>query len=466
MKLIDNILDKTTMYRLVLYFLMLLAVFGFFLQPPIYFALSLVFLIAVSWLTNYIFSKVFVAPTNLESVYISALILSLIIPPAQNLPGFVFLFWAAILTQVSKYILAIGKKHIFNPVGIAVVISGLVLNKYATWWIADPWTFPIVLIGGLLVVHKLRRFKMIISFFLTSIFIIFINGNSVKGFITSSPLLFFAFIMFTEPLTSPVYKQWQIVYGIMVGILFNLRGFSPEMALIIGNIFAYFVSSKDKLVLTLKEKIQIAPDIYDFIFSSNRKINFTSGQYMEWTLPHSKPDSRGTRRFLTLASSPTEPDIRLGVKYYESSSSFKKALLNLNTPIVASQLGGEFVLPKDKNTKLVFVAGGIGITPYRSMIKYLIDKNEMRDIVLIYINKTAEEIVYKDIWDQSGIKTIYINTSEVGHLNSQTIADNVPDYKDRTWYISGPHPMVSATKELLKSLQIPHIKIDFFPGLV
>ena len=276
--------------------------------------------------------------------------------------------------------------------------------------------------------------------------------------------------MLTEPLTSPSSKLFQIVYGTIVGILFNFKGFTPELALVSGNIFAYLVSSKDKLVLTLKQKIQVAPGIYDFIFTPNHKFNFTPGQYMEWTLAHSNPDSRGTRRFLTLASSPTESDVRLGVKYYESSSSFKKALLNLNAPIVASQLRGEFILPKDKNIKLVFVAGGIGITPYRSMVKYLIDTNEKRDIILIYINKTTQEIVYKDIWDQAnlvlGIKTIYINTSEVGHLNSQMITENIPDYKDRTWYISGPHVMVTATGSLLKSLQIPHIKTDFFPGLV
>lgn len=461
MQLINNILDKITMYRLVLYFLILLVVIGFFLHPPLNFGLSLMFLISVSLITNFIFSKVFAAPTNLESVYISALILSLILMPAKNFQGLTLLFLAAVLTNASKYVLAIRKKHIFNPAAIAVLITTLILDNSTTWWIGNARTWPVILVGGLLITHKLRRFEMVLPFLLTAILI----GSNIR-YIIHTPLLFFAFIMLTEPLTAPTSKPLRILYGILVGVLYSVKIFTPEMALVIGNVFAYLVSSKDKLVLTLKEKIQIAPDVYDFIFTPNRKFNFIPGQYMEWTLPHLKPDSRGTRRFLTLASSPTEPDVRLGVKYYESSSSFKKALLNLDTPIVASQLMGDFILPSNRSAKLVFIAGGIGITPYRSMIKYLIDKNEMRDIVLIYINKTAKEIVYKDIWDQSGIKTIYINTSKVGHLNSQMVADSIPDYKDRTWYISGPHNMVTATQQLLKNLGVKNIKTDFFPGLV
>lgn len=452
-------LDKITMYRLVLYFLLVLSLFGFLFQPPVYFGLSLLFILSVSWLTNNLFSRVFNAPTNLESVYISALILALIITPAKSLSDLMFLFWAAVLTQASKYILALNKKHIFNPVAAAVLITSLVLGRSATWWIATPWTLPIILIGGLLIVKKLRRWEMITSFL---VFSILFSLN--LRFITHTPLFFFAFVMLTEPLTAPTTKIWQIIFGGLVGILFSLKSFTPEMALILGNIFAYLVSSKQKLLLTLREKIQIAPDIYDFIFETKQKLNFVPGQYLEWTLPQRSPDSRGNRRYLTIASAPTEENIRIGVKYYNNSSSFKKTLLSLNTQIMASQLAGDFTLPKDSKVKLAFVAGGIGITPYRSMIKYLIDTKQTRDIILIYINKTADEIVYKDILEY--IKVVYVNTSEVGHLNSQMILDNVSDIKDRVWYISGPHNMVSATEDLLKSMNIKHIKTDFFPGLV
>ena len=120
-------------------------------------------------------------------------------------------------------------------------------------------------------------------------------------------------------------------------------------------------------MLRLKEKVQLAPDIYDFIFVPTRKFAFAPGQYMEWTLGHDEPDSRGNRRYFTLASSPTENTLRLGVKFYQQSSSFKSALLAMDqqSEIVAAQVAGDFVLPDDPRQKCVFIAGGIGITPFR-----------------------------------------------------------------------------------------------------
>ena len=88
------------------------------------------------------------------------------------------------------------------------------------------------------------------------------------------------------------------------------------------------------------------------------------------------------------------------------------------------------------------------------------------DIVLLYINSTASEIVYRDIFDQSGIKTIYYNTDESGHFTQNSLPQLIPDYQDRTFYISGPHGLVSATEDILQTanLKPSQIKTDFFPG--
>ena len=82
--------------------------------------------------------------------------------------------------------------------------------------------------------------------------------------------------------------------------------------------------------------------------------------------------------------------------------------------MIAGQIAGDFTLPDDPEQKLVFIAGGIGITPFRSMLKYLLDTNQRRDIVLLYANKTANEIAYKDILSEAqtklGIQVFYTLT--------------------------------------------------------
>src|SRR5689334_16495331 len=108
MKLIDNFLDTITMYRLILYYLIGLlvvafvyCVLGILHFNPFLLVFSSVFLVAICWITNKMFAKTFNAPTNVESAYISALILALIITPAQSFMDVMFLFWAGVLTMAS-----------------------------------------------------------------------------------------------------------------------------------------------------------------------------------------------------------------------------------------------------------------------------------------------------------------------------------------------------------------------------
>lgn len=505
MKFIDLFLDRITMYRVVLYYLIVLlavaAVFGFFgiiKINPIILVFSTAFLIAVSWITNQVFARTFNAPTNIESVYITALILALIINPIKSPHDLAFIFWVAVLSMASKYILAIGRIHIFNPAAIAVVIVALGINAPVSWWIGTPAMLPFVLIGGLLVVKKIRKKDLMLSFFATAIatFSIFdfISGSNIlisfQRIIFDSAIFFFAFVMLTEPITTPPTKNLQIIYGTLVGFLFALQVHignfypTPEIALCIGNIFSFIVSPKYKLMLKLKDKIQYGTDIINFNFLLDKKIVFVPGQYMEWTIPHNSPDSRGNRRYFTIASSPTEDNLKLGVKFYQNGSSFKNkmAALDGSAPIVGTGLAGEFTLPRDKDQKCVFIAGGIGITPYRSMFKYLIDTKQKRPIILFYSNKKESEIAYKDIFDQAekelAIKTVYVLTEQDyipanwtgkrGRMNPQMIAEEVPDYMERIFYLSGPHTMIEGFEKVLKEMGVKNknIKKDLFPGLV
>lgn len=493
MKLIDDFLNNITMYRLVLYFLILLggvglvySLFNVLPYDPLTFVFSFAFILFVSWVANWIFAKVYEAPRNVESVWISGLILGLIVTPPKTLHEVIFVGWIATLTMASKYIFAIGKKHIFNPVALAAVLTAIFIKGSASWWVGTPAMLPIVAIGGFLVIRKIRRWDMAFSFLGFAFFTTLIGGllagtNLITLFqrsVLDLPTIFFVSIMLTEPLTTPPTRGLRIAYGGLVGFLFSpyfhLGSFytTPEIALVLGNIFSYLVSPKYKLMLTLRKRIQLTQDTFDFVFSSDKPVKFTPGQYMEFTFDHPSPDDRGNRRYLSLASSPTEQEIRLGIKFGNPPSSYKRGLLSLNPnqKIVASQLIGDFTLPKDSAKKLALIAGGIGITPYRSMLKYMIDTNQRRDIVVIYTASGQDEFVYQDVLNEAqsklGIKVDYVDTKTQGHMDMNKMMTVVPDFLSRTFYVSGSHRVVSAFEDILRSLNVPSSQVitDYFPG--
>lgn len=493
--MVDDFLNNNTMYRLVLYFLTtilglatILSFFNFLPFSALALVISVILILSVCWVTNFIFSKIFKVIVGSESVYITAFILSLIVTPTTDFNKFPQIILVCILAISSKFILAINKKHIFNPAAIGVVLSSFIFGGVASWWVGTIYLAPVVLIGGLLIVKKIDRFDLSVSFLgiYTAIIFInaFLNGNDLiaisKQIFLDSPILFFSFIMLTEPITSSPKRIFRIMFGGLVALLFtsqlNFANFymTPELALVVGNIFSFIVSPKERLILKLKEKIKLTENIYDFVFSLDKKIAYVPGQYMEWTIDSKKTDLRGNRRYFTLASSPTEDNLRIGVRLNTPSSSFKSALVNLNVgqEISASSLSGEFTLPKDATKKLVFIAGGIGITPFRSIIKYLMDRKERRIITLFYSVKTEPDAVYFELFNQAtqviGLKSIINASDKTGFITGEIIKKEIPDYKESFFYLSGPHGMVDGFKKVLKDLGVSEsqIKIDYFPGYV
>ncbi len=456
---------------------------------------SLIFLFGVTFFVNFLFAKLFKATINSESAYITGLILFFLLIPLQSLLDVKVYLMAIVIAMGSKYIFAYKKHHIFNPVAFTLVVLSLLNLGGGIWWVAHPFLLFPTIVLGLLVVRKIRRFVFLFSFILPSLlfYILFglfrVNsvGDSTQEFFMALPTVFFATIMLTEPYTTPPTRRLQILYGVFVGALYSTPfsfGFiasSPELSLVIGNLFSFLISKRQKYIVPFIEKKEIAKNTYEFVFEKPKNLVFKAGQYFEWTVPQLKTDIRGNRRFFTIASSPTEDILRLGVRYSEKSSSFKQRLFEFREKekITADQLTGDFILPSEKNKKLVFIAGGIGITPFRSIIKYLVDSNEKRDIVLLYSNGREEEIVYKELFNEAkklGITTIYCLTDEknippdwkggVGRLNKENLKKYVNDYKNRTFYLSGPISMVDGYRKMLLGLGVSrqNIVTDYFPG--
>jgi Na+-transporting NADH:ubiquinone oxidoreductase subunit NqrB len=499
-KTIDRFLDHLTMYRLVLYYLMALVSAAFALgfvelvpHDPIALTFTTALALATCWLTNKVFARIFAVPANNESVHITALILALILDPitATDIRGIAAVVFASVWAISSKFILTIGRKHLFNPAALGVALSALLLDQPASWWVGGNLPLlSIVLIGGILIVRKLRRFDLVSTFIVVALVTILAttdpsqNWTALTQTLGSSPLLFFAFVMLTEPLTAPTMRWARIAFAAIVGFLFapNIHigsfYFTPELALLAGNLFAYAAGPKGRFVLTLERIEQSAVGSYDFIFRSPRKLAFEAGQYLEWTLGLNHADNRGNRRYFTVASAPTEETVRLGVKFCPQSSAFKRELMAMKpgSTIHAAQLAGNFMLPANRETKIAFLAGGIGITPYRSMLQYLLDRKERRPIVILYGTEGQQDIAYRDVLGAArrelGIKTIHAVARNgergqyPGYIDERLIRLAIPDFLDRTFYISGPQAMVKALRQKLLAMGVrrSNIKIDYFPG--
>jgi ferredoxin-NADP reductase len=242
------------------------------------------------------------------------------------------------------------------------------------------------------------------------------------------------------------------------------------------------VSPSYKLRLALKERRVIGSEIVSFTFQKPAWFRHRPGQYMEWSLPVSRGDSRGARRYFSLASSPTEDEIMIAARFPVPVSRFKQELLAMQTGglVTAGELAGDFTLPRDSRKPIALIAGGIGITPFRSMLKYLSDRNEKRDIVLLYSASQKEQLVFGSVIEEArrtiGLRAFATLTDadqaargwrgRCGPVTAAMIREIFPDASRRLFLVSGPPGMVNATMRALRSAGVRRaaIRTDYFPG--
>ena len=219
-----------------------------------------------------------------------------------------------------------------------------------------------------------------------------------------------------------------------------------------------------------------AANIKTFFFLPETDFSYTAGQYIELSLPHKQPDKRGVKRWFTLSSSPSDKFLTITTKLASAQkSSFKQALfglepgteLNLNGPF------GDFVLPKLIQSPLVFVAGGIGITPFHSMLEWIVATHEERPIQLIYGVRSEEEIIFQDTFRRANqhVTTVVSQPSaawggERGNITAELILGLAKPTTDSLVYVSGPEPMVEKLEKDLKRAGIKkdQLVLDFFPN--
>jgi glycine betaine catabolism B len=506
MNWLNNLLNRLTMYQAMVYYLRIMiglsVILSYFDILPYtwwHILANLAALLVVCIGSNWIVSKIIGIKSNYESQFITAEILTLIMGPFHPLDNWQFILLAGVVSMVSKYVIVYKKRHIFNPAALAMVVSALVLSQSASWWAGSKYMLPVVVLGGLIMAYKLRWFHLVLTFLATYSALIvgfsLYDGVDLASSLTilrdtylNSAILFFSFVMLTEPLTAPSRRQNRMIYGVFIAaVLIILQRFyftiyyNLELALVIGNILAFVLSPNPKIRLRLKEKSYFARNSMILSFVPEKPIKYLPGQYMQFTLPHHKVDSRGIRRYFSIASSPSEETIMLATKFAEEGSSFKNALKDMpaDESLLAHSLDGDFVLPKNQNQELVFIAGGVGIAPFRSMIKNILDNDLKYKITLFYANKDFDEIGFTDLFDEAeekiGMKTVYTLTGKkipgnwpglTGFIDAKMVNDQVQDPQNKIFYLSGPDPMVRAYKKMLRDMGIKSSRImtDYFPG--
>jgi ferredoxin-NADP reductase len=226
------------------------------------------------------------------------------------------------------------------------------------------------------------------------------------------------------------------------------------------------------------KKEKASNDAWRFYFEKPPKFEYDAGQYVKVKLKIKKPDSRGVTRYFTLSSSPTEPFLLITTRIIKSTFKLTLGKIKKGKEVRFRGPWGDFTLQKD-DRPVVFIAGGIGITPFRSMIKFVHDTKLKKKITLLVSYKTPEEILYKDEFEkiQSKIKNIKVVTTitqpegtgwkgEAGRIDEGKIKKHIANFKDNLYYIAGPDPLVDAMEKLLLGMKIKKQSIlkDGFPG--
>lgn len=236
-------------------------------------------------------------------------------------------------------------------------------------------------------------------------------------------------------------------------------------------------------VLPFIKKEQIAKDTFSFYFDRTKaSFEFLPGEYIRIILPHENQDDRGANRYFSIASSPLEREF-LMITTKVMQSSFKHALYNLAPGTNVQFWGpiGRFIFDEKNASPHVFLSGGIGITPYHSILNFIAAKNIQTPVTFLGSFSTVEELIYYSEFtaiatQHKNIQIIYTIThpeisqkqweGETGRISDTMIQKYVDDIQNALFYIVGPPKMVQAMEEIVKGMgvSVERIKKENFVG--
>ncbi len=212
---------------------------------------------------------------------------------------------------------------------------------------------------------------------------------------------------------------------------------------------------------TVKHMQPVARGTIEVVFNRPDRFRFNAGQHTQVRLQKlAYTDPRGPSRVFTISSSPENKD-EIAIIFRYTGSGYKKTLMELkpSSKVIIQEASGFFTLPD--NGEHTFIAGGIGIAPFISMIRTVnkLPKSNLR-IKLLYANKSKESAAYTE--ELQGINGSLENFSlhnSFGRIQIEDIKKSVSDIKNMNWWIVGPPAMVADIRSLLNSMGVYGDKI-------
>ena len=225
---------------------------------------------------------------------------------------------------------------------------------------------------------------------------------------------------------------------------------------------------------TLLERTEAAQGIWTYRLERPEGFSFRAGQWCFLNLPDmGLQDERGLRRPLSIASSPGETGLLFGTK--DSESAFKRTLraMPIGTRIDLEAPRGGLSLPERTDQPVALLAGGIGITPFRSMIRHALDARTGHRLTAFYSNRTPEEALFLDelqAWETPGSFALAATMTRMqlsprswdgptGRLSPDLIREWLPDWEKAEYLLSGPPPMVDAMTSVLDEMGVDPARI-------
>ncbi len=222
--------------------------------------------------------------------------------------------------------------------------------------------------------------------------------------------------------------------------------------------------------LPIIERKIVTKDTLEVVFDiSGQKCDFKPGQYLSIVIPELiYPDPKGNRRDFSIASSPNNKKT-LSIAFRLSESGFKQTLMKLpiGAKVNVECCFGSLTIPDEPSRLLVFIAGGIGITPFLSSIRFAAEEKLPHKIILIYGNHDMESVAYLGELEELEKKNKNFSMKkEFGPITKELILNAAGTGTRPLWYVVGSPSMVRGVKTILADIGIPgeNIRFEEFPG--